>query len=206
MGRLNCVASSQSTAAFCLPLLFPIAHHSPPLPSHSTLTSFFISGQRSFCFQYSIHIYIQEEFQWIPNFNQWCEFTQLLLESFPSVITSSPSLPVNERDESTVPISFPHSVHYSRFCHLLRHCASLSGFSYLILFIKKQSYSQTDGDHPGSSPKHVGVNRPKREAHLTPPNLSVEIRFKRNFTLIFQMWSQNGGVHYHRVWFFHYNP
>lgn len=96
---LNCLASSPLVN--CCFLLFPITHHGLQREGGGLFVSTIL------------YIKIQEKSRWIANFIQRCEFTQLLLESFPpSVITSSLSLPVWDRDVQSF-TSLPHclSIH-----------------------------------------------------------------------------------------------
>jgi hypothetical protein len=145
------------------------SHPSPPgPPTPPTQLVLFLAGE-VFCFQYSIYKKIKEESQWIANFVQWCEFGQLLFESFPSVITSSPLLPVNERDRDrgTKIIRLPSTLPSlsSLLSSVTKLCVTWNSVTSFCLQ-KSKSYRQADGNHTESSPKHAGVKRPEREAHF----------------------------------------
>jgi len=118
---------------YCLLPASFVSHRSsrnpPNPPPDPKLNSFYFWSEKFFVSSI-LYIYkkVQEESQWIANFIQWCEFRQLLLESFPSVITSSPSLPVNERERErneNYPSPFHTPFIILAFCNLLRNCALL---------------------------------------------------------------------------------
>jgi len=174
---LPLVSILPSVCLFCFPSLITPHPHSPyPRPHISPLNSFYFWSEKFFVSSILyIHEKVQEISEWIANLVQWCEIRQLLLESFPSVITSSPSLPVSERDRGTKTIRLLSTLHsLSTLLSSLTELCVTWETDNLILFVKKKKiYRQADADQTGSSPKRAVVKRPKREAHFAPQS-SVE--------------------------------